>query len=159
MVCTETNDKEFMSLAFKEALAAYRECEVPVGAVIVHDGLVVARARNQCEAFKDPTAHAELQVIRQAASYGTSWRLEGAEVYVTKEPCIMCAGAMVNARISRLVYGCNDSKGGAVTSLYQVLSDSRLNHQVHVVSGVMEKECAWILTRFFRMLRNSKTKT
>lgn len=153
MACTE-EDKEFMSIAFKEALAAYREREVPVGAVIVYNGLVAAKAYNQCEALRDPTAHAEIQAIRKAASYATSWRLEGAVLYVTKEPCIMCSGAMVNARIARLVYGCHDPKGGAVTTLYQLLSDTRLNHQVQVLSGVMEKECAWLLSRFFRMLRN-----
>ena len=143
-------------MAFAEALVAYRENEVPVGAVIVRDDLpLLAKAHNQCESLKDPTAHAEIQVIRQAASYGTSWRLEGAVLYVTKEPCIMCAGAMVNARIARLVYGCHDLKGGAVNSLYQLLSDTRLNHQVQVVPGVMEKECSWLLRRFFRMLRNS----
>jgi len=153
---TSSQDEHFMLMALAEAITAFREREVPIGAVLVRDNLVLARAHNRCEAQKDPTAHAEIQVIRQGAALGTSWRLEGTAIYVTKEPCLMCAGAMVNARISRLVFGCTDPKGGAVATLYQALTDTRLNHQVTVTGQVMEKECAWLLSHFFRLLRHSK---
>ena len=142
-----------MKLALEEASLAFSEGEVPVGAVLVIEDVVVARAHNTRESSKDPTAHAELVAIRSGAEKGISWRLTEATLYVTKEPCIMCAGSMVNARIARLVYGCKDEKGGAVDSLYKLLSDRRLNHQVEVVSGVLEEECAEILKRFFQERR------
>ena len=142
-----------MKLALEEASLAFSEGEVPVGAVLVIEDVVVARAHNTRESSKDPTAHAELAAIRSGAEKGISWRLTEATLYVTKEPCIMCAGSMVNARIARLVYGCKDEKGGAVNSLYKLLSDRRLNHQVEVVSGVLEEECAEILKRFFQERR------
>jgi len=151
----QQEDEYFMLMALAEAIKGFREREVPIGAVLVRDNLVLARAHNRCEAQKDPTAHAEIQVIRQGAAFGTSWRLEGAVLYVTKEPCLMCAGSMVNARISRLVYGCPDPKAGAVTTLYQTLTDTRLNHQVTVAPQIMKKECAWLLTHFFRLLRHT----
>lgn len=145
-----------MTLALGEAEAAMREGEVPVGAVLVRGGEVVARARNVKETAGDPTAHAEISVLREAARKGNGWRLNDATLYVTKEPCIMCAGAMVNARLGRLVFGCPDGKGGAVTSLYRILSDGRLNHQVDVSAGVLGEECASLLRRFFADLRQKR---
>jgi tRNA(adenine34) deaminase len=148
MMVTE-DDIYFMRLALNEAAFAFNEGEVPVGAVLVKDSNVIAKAHNCREASKDPTGHAEILVLRSGTNGNSSWRLTDATLYVTKEPCIMCAGAMVNARLGRLVYGCRDEKGGAVDSLYRMLSDERLNHQVEVVSGVLEDECAEILKRFF----------
>src|SRR5258706_11571198 len=127
----------FMRMAYHEALAALEEDEVPVGAVIVHDGRVVAAAHNQREQLRDPTAHAEMIAITQAAEALGSWRLEGCTLYVTLEPCPMCAGAIVQARIPRLVYGATDPKAGAVRSLFEVLGDKRLNHQAEVIAGVL----------------------
>ncbi|MCX5717897.1 MAG: tRNA adenosine(34) deaminase TadA [Nitrospirae bacterium] len=146
-------DIGFIMLALREACIAGSQGEVPVGAVLVIDGNVAAKAHNKREASKDPTAHAEMIAIRKAAGKSDSWRLGEATLYVTKEPCPMCAGAIVNARIKRLVYGCRDEKGGAVDSLYKLLSDRRLNHQVEVVSGVLEQECAEMLKRFFQERR------
>jgi tRNA(adenine34) deaminase len=142
-----------MKLALKEAEDAFTEGEVPVGAILVINDKVISRAHNTREAEFDPTAHAEIIALRKGAEKIKNWRLNNASLYVTKEPCIMCAGAMVNARLGRLVYGCKDIKGGAVQSLYQILSDTRLNHQVNVVSGVMEDECAELLKRFFQNRR------
>jgi tRNA(adenine34) deaminase len=146
-------DEHFMRMALDEASIAYNEGEVPVGAVLVKDGKVTAKAHNQRENIKDPTGHAEIITLRHGAKEEDNWRLTGSTLYVTKEPCIMCAGAMVNARLGRLVYGCKDDKGGAVGSLYNILSDKRLNHQVEVVSGILEEECSEILKRFFRNRR------
>lgn len=142
-----------MEIAIKEALKALKKAEVPVGAVIVIEGKVISEAHNQRESLLDATAHAEIIAIKEACRLVNNWRLEGATLFVTKEPCIMCAGAILNARIKRLVYGCNDPKGGAVRSLYQLLNDPRLNHQVEVVGGVMEEDCGKILTEFFKSLR------
>ncbi len=146
-------DIYFMRLALKEASLAFREGEVPVGAVLVKNGNVIADAHNCRETSKDPTGHAEILVLRSGTKENSSWRLTNATLYVTKEPCIMCTGAMVNARLGRLVYGCRDEKGGAVDSLYKLLSDERLNHRVEVVSGVLEDECSKILKRFFQERR------
>lgn len=146
-------DIDFMRLAIKEAEDALEDGEVPVGAVIVIDNEVIASGHNEVESLCDPTAHAEVLVIKAAAQKIKNWRLTNAVLYVTKEPCIMCAGAMINARLGKLVYGCNDAKGGAASSLYQLLADKRLNHQVEIVSGILEHECAQILKRFFRNLR------
>jgi tRNA(adenine34) deaminase len=150
---TEENDIYFMRLALEEAKVAFQEGEVPVGAVIVKNSKVIARAHNSRESSKDPTGHAEILVLRSGTHENDSWRLADATLYVTKEPCIMCAGAILNARLGRLVYGCKDEKGGAVDSLYNLLSDKRLNHQVEVISGVLEDECAEILQRFFKSRR------
>jgi tRNA(adenine34) deaminase len=147
------DDVRFMRMAFEEAGIAFHEGEVPVGAVLVKDDRVVATAHNCRESSNDPTGHAEILAIRHAARQSGSWRLADATLYVTKEPCIMCAGTMVNARLGRLVYGCRDEKGGAVDSLYSLLSDNRLNHQVEVLSGVLAEECAEILKRFFQHRR------
>lgn len=142
-----------MRMAIEEAGIAFAEGEVPVGAVLTRNGDVVARAHNCRESSHDPTGHAEIMALRSGTNESSGWRLSDATLYVTKEPCIMCAGAMVNARLGRLVYGCKDAKGGAVDSLYNLLSDRRLNHQVEVISGVLEEECAEILQRFFRSRR------
>ena len=146
-------DEHFMRMALEEASIAYNEGEVPVGAVLVKDGKVISKAHNQREDSKDPTGHAEIIALKHGSREEDNWRLTGFTLYVTKEPCIMCAGAMVNARLGRLVYGCKDDKGGAVGSLYNILSDKRLNHQVEVVSGVLEEECSEILKRFFQNRR------
>ena len=142
-----------MRRALEEAVRAGRAGEVPVGALLVKDGEVVSSAYNLREILKDPTAHAEILALRVGAEKSDSWRLTGATLYVTKEPCVMCAGAMVNARVSRLVYGCSDAKAGGVDSLYNILNDKRLNHQVEVVSGVLGDECAALLRDFFRERR------
>ncbi|UCH46321.1 MAG: tRNA adenosine(34) deaminase TadA [Nitrospiraceae bacterium] len=146
-------DEYFMRCALEEAEAASREDEVPVGACLVLDNKVIASARNSKEASNDPTAHAELIAIREGALALNSWRLMNATLYVTKEPCVMCAGAMVNARLGRLVYGCRDIRFGAVHSQYQLLTHTALNHEVRVVSGVLEHECGEILKKFFKMRR------
>jgi len=147
-----------MRRALEEAEAALGEDEVPVGAVVVHDGRVVASAHNQREALRDPTAHAEMIAITQAAQSLGSWRLDGCTLYVTLEPCPMCAGAIVLARIPRLVYGATDPKAGAVASLYRLLDDPRLNHQVEVVSGVLAAPCGELLRRFFEQKRREGKK-
>jgi len=142
-----------MRLALKEASLAFQRGEVPVGAIISKDGKVISSSHNLREISKDPSAHAEILVIRDATKISDSWRLTGLTLYVTKEPCIMCAGALVNSRIARLVYGCRDEKAGGVDSLYQILNDKRLNHQVEVVSCVLDEECAAILRNFFKERR------
>ena len=142
-----------MRIAFREAQKALETEEVPVGAVIVHDGAVIAKAHNQRELLRDPTAHAEMIAITQAASHLKSWRLEDTTMYVTLEPCAMCAGAIVLARIPRLVFGAWDPKAGAAGSVMDVLGNSRLNHRVEVTTGVMEDECGAILKEFFARLR------
>lgn len=146
-------DEYFMRLALEEAKAAFEAGEVPVGAVLVKDDQVIASSCNRKEATGDPTAHAELTVIREGAISADEWRLTEATLYVTKEPCVMCAGAIVNARVGRLVYGCRDVRYGAVNSRYQLIFDPALNHQARVVSGVLEDECADLLKRFFLMRR------
>jgi tRNA(adenine34) deaminase len=148
-----SKDEFFMRLALKEAETAFSENEVPVGAVLVLDCKVISSAHNRKESEKDPTAHAELIVLRKGAAEIDSWRLTGSTLYVTKEPCVMCAGAMVNARLTRLVYGCIDSRYGAVASQYQITSDARLNHRVNVLSGILEDECSELLKKFFKMRR------
>src|SRR5665213_2552498 len=129
--------EHFMRMALAEAQAALEEGEVPVGAVIVREGRVLASAHNQREQLRDPTAHAEMVAITQAAEALGSWRLEGCALYVTLEPCPMCAGAILQARIPTVVYGATDPKAGAVHTLYQLLSDPRLNHRPQTVSGVL----------------------
>ena len=146
-------DVTLMRLALDEAGMAFDKGEVPVGALLVKDLNLLGIAHNLRESSKDPSAHAEVLALRAASAGSDSWRLSGTTLYVTKEPCIMCAGAIIHARISRLVYGCKDIKAGGVDSLYNILNDKRLNHQVEVVSGVLEEECAVILQRFFRERR------
>jgi tRNA(adenine34) deaminase len=149
------NDELFMRAAIDEARAAAALDEVPVGAVVVaaDAGTVIGRGGNRRESAADPTAHAELLAIREAARAVGNWRLEGATLYVTQEPCPMCAGAIVNARVARLVYGCANPKAGAVRTLYQLVEDPRLNHRVTVAGGVLADECGALLSSFFARLR------
>ncbi len=147
------SDAYWMGRALEMAIEAVTADEVPVGAVIVRDGALIAAANNQREMLKDPTAHAEMLAITQAASSVDDWRLENTTLYVTLEPCLMCAGAILQSRIPRLVFGASDPKGGAVTSLYQTLGDSRLNHQSVVTGGVLADPCGRILTEFFATKR------
>lgn len=130
--------------------------EVPVGALLVHDGVVVGEGCNRREIDGDPLAHAELRAIAQAATRLSRWRLSGCTLYVTLEPCFMCAGALVNARVDRLVFGALDAKAGAVASLGTVCNDGRLNHRLSITGGVLEEECSAVLKRFFTALRNRR---
>ena len=148
----------WMKLALDEAELAMSDGEVPIGAVIVHEGRVIARAHNQREQLHDPTAHAEMIAITQAAAALGSWRLDGCTLYVTLEPCPMCAGAIVQARVPRVVYGAADPKAGAVHSLYRLLDDGRLNHRCEVIAGVMAEPCGQILSRFFQQQRQAGKK-
>jgi tRNA(adenine34) deaminase len=143
------DDVGAMQLALEQARAALGHGDVPIGAIVVVDGEVVAARHNERELGGDPTAHAELLAIRDAAAARDGWRLEDATVYVTLEPCTMCAGAMVNARIARLVYGAPNLDAGATGSLYNVASDPRLNHEFAVTAGVEAEACAALLTDFF----------
>lgn len=145
--------ESLMRLALQEAEAARQAGEVPIGAVISHQGRIIARAHNQREQLRDPTAHAEMIAITQAAEALGSWRLEECTLCVTLEPCPMCAGAIVLARIPVVVYGARDPKAGAVESLYRLLDDPRLNHRCTVVGGVLAEPCGAILTEFFRAQR------
>jgi tRNA(adenine34) deaminase len=147
------DDESFMEEALREARRAGAEGEVPVGAVVVREGRVLGRAHNQRERLRDPTAHAEMIAITQAAEALGSWRLEGCTMVVTLEPCPMCAGALVNARISRLVYGADDPKAGACGSLMDLANDRRLNHRLPVTRGVRAEECGALLKEFFRAKR------
>jgi tRNA(adenine34) deaminase len=142
-----------MQLALREAERALAEDEVPVGAVILCGDRVIAAAHNQREQLKDPTAHAEMIAITQGAQALEDWRLEECTLYVTLEPCPMCAGAILQARIPRVVYGATDPKAGAVQSLFGVLSDKRLNHRCEIIPGVLAAPCGEILTRFFQAQR------
>jgi tRNA(adenine34) deaminase len=140
-------------LALSEARAALDADEVPIGAVIVHHDRLIAAAYNQREMLHDPTAHAEMIAITQAAEHLKDWRLQDCTLYVTLEPCPMCAGAVVQARVPRLIFGAADPKAGACVSLYSIVADKRLNHQVEVIGGVLELECATILKDFFARKR------
>jgi len=146
-------DKQYMQMAIDQAYAAEEHGDVPIGCVIVYENRVVAKAHNQREQLHDPTAHAEIIALTQAAEFVGNWRLHGCTIYVTLEPCPMCAGAMVLGRLDRLVYGTDDPKTGAVKSLYNVVQDKRLNHQLEVTSGVLEDECRKQLQDFFRRRR------
>jgi len=148
-------DTTYMALALEEARAAAGEGEVPIGAVVVCEGAVVARAHNRRESDFDPTAHAELLAIREAARRLGRWRLSDCTVYVTLEPCPMCAGAMHQARIERLVYGATDPKAGAVGTLYDLSNDERLNHRFSYTAGVLAEESAALLRDFFGRLRRT----
>ncbi len=149
-------DEQWMTVALDEARAAFAAGDVPVGAVIVADDSIIGRGHNRREVDRDPTAHAEVVALRDAARTLGMWRVE-ATLYVTHEPCPMCAGALVNARIKRLVYGCPNPKAGAVTSLYSIVTDSRLNHRMEVTAGVRADECAALLSQFFAELRRGPT--
>ncbi|GFN36719.1 tRNA adenosine(34) deaminase TadA [Tepidimicrobium xylanilyticum] len=147
-------DETYMELALEEAYKAFSTYEVPVGAVIVHDGKVIARGHNKRETLKDPTAHAEMIAIREASKYLNGWRLLGCTMYVTLEPCSMCAGAIINSRIERLVIGAKDPKRGCCGSVINLLNNPNFNHKVQVEYGVLEDKCSSILTDFFKELRN-----
>jgi len=146
-------DQQFMKLAIEQARIAEENGDVPIGAVIVHKNTIVAKAYNQREQLKDPTAHAEIIALTQAAAALENWHLNGCTMYVTLEPCPMCAGALVLSRIDRLVYGCDDPKTGAVKSLYNIVTDGRLNHRLEVTSGVLADECTKQLQDFFQHRR------
>jgi tRNA(adenine34) deaminase len=145
--------KVWMDRALAQARAAMEHDDVPVGALVVHDGEVIAEAHNRREVDGDPTAHAEILALRQAARALGSWRLEGCTMYVTLEPCSMCAGALVLARLPALVFAATDPKAGAVGSLYDIAREPRLNHQVEVTAGVLAQECGLLLRRFFAARR------
>jgi tRNA(adenine34) deaminase len=149
------NDIYFMKEALEEARKAFEKDEPPVGAVIARDGKIIARGHNLREGLQDPTAHAEMLAIRAAAAELGRWRLSDCVMYVTLEPCAMCAGAMVLARLNRLVYGADDPKAGAVNSLMNLVSDGRLNHQIELKSGVLAAECGDLLRDFFSSRRGS----
>jgi len=146
--------RRWMGAALQEAQAAFEEGEVPIGAVIEYHGKLIGRAHNQREKLSDPTAHAEMIAITQAAAYLGDWRLENCTMYVTLEPCPMCAGALVLARIDRLIYGPADPKAGGCQTLYHIVNDQRLNHRLEVISGFMEEPCRKILQEFFALRRN-----
>ncbi len=150
------DDNYWMGKALAEARKAGKLAEVPIGAVLVKDNAIIGRGFNQREGKKDPTDHAEMIAIRQAARRLDAWRLVGSTLYVTLEPCPMCMGAILLGRIERLVFGCFDPKGGAAGSLYNLTSDPRFNHQVVTTSGVRGEECSAILSEFFRELRRQK---
>ena len=149
----DDEDVRFMRLALKEARRAEAQGEVPVGAVVVKGKEIVGRGRNQNRRRNDPTAHAEIVALRKAARHIANHRLERCTLYVTMEPCAMCAGAAVLARLSRLVYGCDDPKSGAVRTLFRIADDSRLNHRLQVAKGVLHEECAAFLREFFQRRR------
>lgn len=152
------NDEYYMGLAIEEARKAEALGEVPIGAVIVRDGQVVGRGYNLRETTKDPLAHAELLAIKEASKTMGGWRLIGATLYVTLEPCPMCAGAIVQARLPRIVYGAMDPKAGCAGSLMNLLQEERFNHQVEMIQGVREEECSELLKNFFRSLRERRKK-
>jgi tRNA(adenine34) deaminase len=142
-----------MREALAEAEQADRDGDVPVGSVVVVDARIIGRGHNRRQATSDPTAHAEIEALREASRTVGNWRVEGT-LYVTQEPCPMCAGALVNARVGRLVFGCRNPKAGAVETLYQIPTDPRLNHRMDVTSGILAEECAALLQRFFEALRS-----
>ena len=146
-------DADYMKIALEEAQKAAEKDEVPVGAVVVLSGRIIGRGHNMPITLHDPSAHAEMLALREAAKTIGNYRLTGAELYVTLEPCIMCAGAIIQARLARVIFGASDPKYGAVTSLYQVLTDPRLNHRVNVTEGILKEECGEIISRFFREKR------
>ncbi len=147
------DDQVYMREALSEARLAFEKDEVPIGCVIVSGDRIIGRGHNLRESDNDPTAHAEIVALRKAAEHLGYWRVTPATLYVTCEPCPMCAGALVNARVDRLVYGCSDPKAGAVDTLYNLCNDSRLNHTMDIQPGVLERECRDILQEFFKKLR------
>ncbi len=151
------DDDRFVQLAIEQAKIAEENGDVPIGAVIVHQNQIIGKAYNQREQLKDPTAHAEIVALTQAAAALQSWRLTGCTMYVTLEPCPMCAGALVLARIDRLVYGCDDPKTGACKSLYNIVQDERLNHRLEVTTGVLADECSKLLQDFFQHRRTENS--
>ena len=152
-----TDDEKYMRLAIEEALKARGMGEVPVGVVIVgENGEIISKAHNLCETTQDPTAHAEILAIRGAAEKLGNWRLMGTTLYVTLEPCVMCIGAIVLARVKRVVFGALDPKAGAVKSIYSIGVDKKLNHSVEIEEGILKDECAALLRDFFKSIREEK---
>lgn len=149
-------DERYMQAAIDAAGIAEENADVPIGAVVVYKGQIIGRAYNQREQLKDPTAHAEIIALTQAAAFLESWRLGGCTIYVTLEPCAMCAGALVLGRLDRLVYGCDDPKAGACGSLYNIVQDERLNHRLEITAGVLADECTALLSNFFQQKRNKQ---
>lgn len=151
-----TREEKYLLIALKEAEKARLKDEVPVGCVLVENDKIIARAHNLRESKKLATAHAEILAIEKACKKKKAWRLENVEMYVTLEPCPMCAGGIVLSRVKRVVYGASDPKGGCAGTLMNLLTDERFNHQCEVVSGVLEEECGTLLTNFFRELRKKR---
>ena len=151
----QSEDEKWMRHALAEAGLALNKKEVPIGAVVVYEDKIIGRGHNQVERLNDPTAHAEIIAIGAASGYLNSRRLSGASLYVTIEPCAMCAGAIVLSRLDRLVFGAKDPKAGACGSLYNIVQDIRLNHQVQVIPYILEQECSQILESFFEKIRQS----
>lgn len=150
---TENIHKKFMLLALEEAKKAYKKNEVPVGAIVVKDNKVIARAHNLNITLKDPTAHAEILALRKAASKLKNYRLTDCDLYTTLEPCPMCAGAMVYARIKRLIYATDDPKSGACKSVVNIVNNKKLNHRIEIISGICKTQAQTLLKRFFKNLR------
>jgi tRNA(adenine34) deaminase len=153
MMIEPPNDEHFMREALRQAQKAYAADEVPVGAVVVREGKIIARANNQVELLKDATAHAEMLALTQAEEAVGDWRLTDCDLYVTKEPCAMCAGALVHTRVRRVIFGCTDPSAGAAGSVMNLLRQPAFNHRCVITSGVLQKECAAILQDFFRKRR------
>lgn len=151
----QSEDEKWMTHALAEAQVALNKKEVPIGAVVVYEDKIIGRGHNQVERLNDPTAHAEIIAIGAASSYLNSRRLSGASLYVTIEPCAMCAGAIVLSRLDRLIFGAKDPKAGACGSLYNIVQDIRLNHQVQIIPYILEQECSQILESFFEKIRQS----
>ncbi|MGB6063259.1 MAG: tRNA adenosine(34) deaminase TadA [Desulfomonilaceae bacterium] len=149
----DKSEEEFMAIALKLAGKAAAMGETPVGAVVVQNGTVIGMGHNLVEAEKDPTAHAEIVALREATRFNGDWRLPQATVYVTLEPCVMCAAALVHARVKRLVFGARDIRWGGVGSLFDLAHDPRINHELEVISGIMEDQAADLLQRFYKKLR------
>jgi len=149
------NHEYWMEKAFREAEIAYEKGEVPIGSVVVFNNTIIGKGHNQTESLQDPTAHAEILAITAAANYLESRRLLDTTLYVTLEPCAMCAGAIVLARIPQLVFGATDAKAGACGTFYNIVQDKRLNHQVDLISGILENKCGLILSDFFQKLRET----
>lgn len=161
-LCTlneQSRDEYFMTEALKEGKKAYDLGEIPIGAILVHNGEIISRHHNRRELDQDATAHAEVLVIREACDLLKRWRLTGCTLYVTIEPCPMCAGAIINSRIDRVVYGASDYKGGAVESLFNVLSHPGLNHEPQVQAGILADECSQLMKDFFKERRKSRRST
>ncbi len=153
MTTTKNDHVKWMKVAFREAEKAFEQDEVPIGAVVVQNGQIIGRGYNQCESLIDPTAHAEIIAITSASNTIKDWRLKDCQLYVTKEPCPMCAGALINARINMVIFGMYDEKEGCCGSLYQLCRDNRFKHQLTVKGGVMEEACTLMIQEFFKQQR------
>jgi len=153
MTTTKNDHVKWMKVAFREAEKAFEQDEVPIGAVVVQNGQIIGRGYNQCESLIDPTAHAEIIAITSASNTIKDWRLKDCQLYVTKEPCPMCAGALINARINMVIFGMYDEKEGCCGSLYQLCRDNRFKHQLTVKGGIMEDACTLMIREFFKKQR------